>query len=231
MRQVVLDTETTGLDPATGDRIVEIGCVELLNTVPTGETFHVYLDPERDIPEEAFRVHGLSYEFLKGKPKFSEIAEDFLNFIVDSKLIIHNAEFDIKFLNSELKSCGLDLIGKHRVIDTLVLARRKHPGSSNSLDALCSRYKIDNSKRIRHGALLDAEILADVYVELNGGRQTILTLQSEVPTPQRETIITEALKSVRDEPLDSLLTDSEKTKHLEFMSSLGDKAFWRNHLA
>ncbi len=147
LRELILDTETTGLDPATGDRIVEIGCVEVVNSVATGETFHVYLDPERDMPEEAFRVHGLSREFLTGKPKFAEIADQFVSFIGDARLVIHNAEFDMKFLNAELRRCGFPSIAMDRVVDTLAIARRKHPGASNSLDALCSRYKIDNSKR------------------------------------------------------------------------------------
>ena len=231
MREIVLDTETTGLDPTTGDRIVEIGCVELFNTLPTGQTFHVYLDPERDVPEEAFRVHGLSYDFLKGKPKFKDVARDFLEFINNSNLIIHNADFDVKFLNAELASCGHSLIEKNRVIDTLAIARRKHPGSSNSLDALCSRYKIDNSRRTRHGALLDAEILADVYVELSGGRQTILTLQTEAPRAKHKIVQLHVAPAARDTPISPLLTNSEKLRHSEAVKSLGQKAFWSRHLS
>ena len=230
MREIVLDTETTGLDPASGDKIVEIGCVEIFNTIPTGQTFHVYLDPERDVPEEAFRVHGLSSEFLRGKKKFKDIAQEFLDFIVDSKLVIHNADFDMRFLNSELKSCGMEAIEKHRVVDTLVLARRKHPGSSNSLDALCSRYRIDNSKRTRHGALLDAEILADVYVELSGGRQKNLTLQSDAPRSPLREIDQVQEKLFREAPINSLLTGAEKTRHSELVKSLGEKSFWSKHL-
>jgi DNA polymerase-3 subunit epsilon len=231
VREIVLDTETTGLDPANGDRVVEIGCVELFNTVPTSRTFHVYLDPERDIPEEAFRVHGLSYEFLKGKPKFVEIAQNFLDFINDSRLVIHNAEFDIKFLNSELKRCKLEAIEKNRVVDTLALARRKHPGSSNNLDALCSRYKIDNSKRSKHGALLDAEILADVYIELIGGRQTTLTLQTASHPIQEDVIRPERALTKRNAPMTALLTATETQRHLNHLSGLGNKAFWRKHLS
>ena len=174
MREIILDTETTGLDPAKGHRIIEIGCVELLNAIPTGETFHVYIDPERDIPEEAFRVHGLSAEFLAGKPVFAKIAGDFLTFAGDAKIIAHNAEFDLRFLNAELALLDIEPIAGDRVIDTLALARRKFPGAANSLDALCVRYGIDTSRRTKHGALLDAEILAEVYAELTGGRQAHL---------------------------------------------------------
>ena len=171
MREIVFDTETTGLDPAAGHRIVEIGCVEILNTIPTGQTFHFYLDPERDMPEEAFRVHGLSTEFLTGKPKFAEIAEKFLAFVGDAMLVAHNAEFDLRFVNAELAALGHPLLGSDRIVDTLALARRRHPGAPNSLDALCLRYGIDTSRRTKHGALLDSEILAEVYAELTGGRR------------------------------------------------------------
>ena len=168
MREIVLDTETTGLDPAKGHRIIEIGCVELLNAIPTGETFHVYIDPERDIPEEAFRVHGISDDFLAGKPVFAKIAEEFLTFTSGAKIIAHNAEFDLRFLNAELALLDFAPIPADRVIDTLSLTRRKFPGSANSLDALCLRYGIDTSRRTKHGALLDAEILAEVYARIDG---------------------------------------------------------------
>jgi DNA polymerase-3 subunit epsilon len=230
VREIILDTETTGLDPASGDRIVEIGCVELLNSVSSGQTFHVYLDPERDVPEEAFRVHGLSTDFLKGKPKFVEVAESFINFIGDSPLIIHNADFDIKFLNSELKTCGLAQLSKTRVVDTLALARRKHPGASNSLDALCTRYKIDNSKRTKHGALLDAEILADVYIELTGGRQTTFALQSVKPSNAPLDFPTAKAPTPRAAPLPCLLSDEEARAHSTLVDGLGEKAFWRGFL-
>lgn len=176
MREIILDTETTGLSPANGDKIVEIGCVELINHLPTGNCFQKFLNPERDIPEEAIRIHGLTREFLKDKPVFSEIAEDFLEFIGDDTLIIHNADFDIKFLNAELAKAGFKPILMNRVIDTLALARKKFPGVPTSLDALCRRFNIDNSDRSLHGALLDSKLLAAVYLELIGGRQTGLEL-------------------------------------------------------
>jgi DNA polymerase-3 subunit epsilon len=179
MREIVLDTETTGLDPGQGHRIVEIGCVELLNAIPTGEAFHVYINPERDMPEEAFQVHGLSASFLADKPVFAEIAADFLKFISDTKIIAHNAEFDLRFLNAELALLGIAPIAGNRVIDTLAMARHKFPGAANSLDALCTRYGIDTSQRTKHGALLDAEILAEVYAELTGGRQADLVFDED----------------------------------------------------
>lgn len=224
-REIVLDTETTGLDPSTGDRIVEIGCVELINAVPSGRTFHVYIDPERDVPEEAFRVHGLSREFLTGKPRFHEIAEDFLAFVGDARLVIHNAEFDMKFINAELRRCQRDSLLMDRVLDTLALARRKHPGASNTLDALCARYKIDNSRRTKHGALLDAEILAEVYTELNGGRQTTLVLaSSEAARPVQ--ILSDVTVTQRPTPLRPFLDPQEAAAHRAFVSAMGDKAFW-----
>ena len=171
MREVVLDTETTGLDPDGGDRIVEIGGVELYNHMPTGKVYHQYINPERDMPEGAFAVHGLSSEFLSDKPVFKAIAQAFLDFVGDAKLVIHNASFDMKFLNAELKWIGSDPLPHAQAIDTLEIARRKFPGAQNSLDALCRRFGVDNSAREKHGALLDSEILAEVYLELIGGRQ------------------------------------------------------------
>lgn len=176
MREIVLDTETTGFDPATGDRLVEIGCLELENHIPTGRNFHRYLNPEREMPESAFRIHGLSSEFLADKPKFASLAEDFLTFIGADPLVIHNAEFDMKFINYELEKAGKRALPMQRAIDTVKIARTKFPGSPASLDALCKRFNIDNSNRTLHGALLDAQLLADVYLELLGGRQTGLTL-------------------------------------------------------
>src|SRR5207342_569254 len=170
MREIVLDTETTGLDPLRGDRLVEIGCIEIYNRMPTGQTFHRYINPERDMPAEAFAVHGLSAEFLAGKPLFHEVVEEFLAFIADAPLVIHNASFDISFINSELDRIKRQPILRDRLVDTLLLARRKHPGVSNRLDDLCSRYAIDNSRRTKHGALLDAELLAEVYIDLIGAR-------------------------------------------------------------
>lgn len=176
MREVVLDTETTGLDPARGDRIVEIGCVELVNHLPTGQIFHQYLNPERDMPEEAFRIHGLSSAFLEQHPVFAKTCDAFLAFLGDAPLIIHNAEFDLKFINAELARLKHPPIPLARAIDTVRLARQRFPGAQANLDALCRRFEIDNSNRTRHGALLDAELLADVYLELIGGRQPALAL-------------------------------------------------------
>jgi len=176
MREIVLDTETTGLDPSKGDRVVEIGCVETMHHIATGESFHVYINPERDMPVEAFNVHGLSEEFLSDKPVFEEILGDFMTFIGDSPLVIHNAEFDMKFLNSELKKLGRPMLDRDRAIDTVAMARRKFPGAQANLDALCRRFEIDLSRRDKHGALLDAELLADVYLQLCGGLQPGLEL-------------------------------------------------------
>ena len=183
MREIVLDTETTGFEPSEGDRIVEIGAVELFNHLPTGRTYHQYINPERNMPEAAFNVHGLSEEFLSNKPLFKDIAQDFIDFIKDSKLVIHNASFDMKFLNAELKWVNRPALPNNQAIDTLAIARRKFPGSPASLDALCRRFGIDNSSRTLHGALLDSEILAEVYLELVGGRQPDLVLSGpEVKT-------------------------------------------------
>lgn len=227
MREIILDTETTGLDPADGHRIVEIGCVELLNAIPTGETFHVYLDPERDMPEEAFRVHGLSAEFLAGKPVFAKIAEDFLKFTGDTKIIAHNAEFDVRFLNAELALLGLPPIVADRVIDTLALARRKFPGAANSLDALCARYGIDTARRTKHGALLDAEILAEVYAELSGGRQAHLAFGERAGSAGDggESFLTQ-----RPRPLAPRLSDEELTRHRAFVATLGAEPLWNIYL-
>lgn len=180
MREIVLDTETTGMDPATGDKLVEIGCVELENHIPTGRTYHQYINPERDVPAEAVAVHGLTAEKLKNEPTFGEIVGDFLDFIGDdSKLVIHNAEFDMKFINAELKTFGFLSVDNKRVVDTLMIARKKFPGSPANLDALCRRFNIDNSNRTLHGALLDSELLAEVYLELLGGRQRGLGIDTE----------------------------------------------------
>lgn len=188
MREIVLDTETTGIDPQDGHRVVEIGCVELINHVPTGRVFHRYINPERDMPMEAFAVHGLSTEFLADKPVFAELAAEFLDFIGEATLVIHNAEFDIRFLNAELDRLGLPRLGMDRVVDTLALARKRYPGAPASLDALCRRFEIGNSGRSLHGALLDAQLLAEVYLELLGGRQPTLVLAVETgagPTVMR----------------------------------------------
>jgi DNA polymerase-3 subunit epsilon len=176
LREIVLDTETTGLDPLTGHRLVEIGCIELDRYLPTGNNFHRYVNPERDMPEEAFRVHGLSADFLSDKPIFAEIVADFLDFIGDSRLIIHNAEFDMRFINAELARLGFPVLPMSRSVDTVAMARKRFPGAQVNLDALCRRFEVDNSKRTHHGALLDAELLADVYLHLLGGRQPGLEL-------------------------------------------------------
>ncbi|MBX3512456.1 MAG: DNA polymerase III subunit epsilon [Xanthobacteraceae bacterium] len=229
MREIVFDTETTGFDPSTGDRVVEIGCVELLNRIPTGATFHAYINPERDMPPQAEAVHGLSEEFLKDKPKFAEVAEAFLEFIGgDSKLVAHNAGFDMTFIDFELKKCGLVPPTRDRVIDTLTLARRKHPGGGNKLDDLCARYGIDNSRRTKHGALLDAELLAEVYAELAGGRQARLGLVTEV---REELTITVAASASRQSRQISLLSETERSEHRKFVSTLGEKAVWLDYLS
>ena len=222
MREIVLDTETTGLDPASGHRIVEIGAVELLNAIPTGHSYHVYLDPERDMPEEAFRVHGLSLEFLTGKPLFSAICAELVEFLGDAKIVAHNAEFDMRFLNAELARLDLSPIGSHRVIDTLALARRKFPGASNSLDALCLRFGVDASRRTRHGALLDAEILAEVYAELCGGRQAALVFGGFGASTRGS----ELLLSRRPAPLAPIISEAELGAHQAFVEGLGAKAIW-----
>jgi DNA polymerase-3 subunit epsilon len=226
MREIVIDTETTGLDPTNGHRIVEIGCVELFNAIPTGQTFHTYLDPERDMPDEAFRVHGLSAEFLASKPKFAEIVERFLAFLGEAALIAHNAEFDMRFINAELAAQGYVAIGFERVVDTLALARRRHPGVPNSLDALCQRYGIDASRRSKHGALLDAEILAEVYAELTGGRQASFALQTIGVARANDG---GAARLIRPAALAPLIDAAELAAHAAFIARLGQKAIWRNY--
>jgi DNA polymerase-3 subunit epsilon len=186
MREIVFDTETTGLNPAGGDRMVEIGCIEIVNRVETGRHYHAYFYPERDMPFEAEMVHGLTSAFLSDKPLFSEKAEELLDFIEDSPLVAHNASFDFGFLNFELERCGQPPVSIHRMVDTLTLSRSKHPGAKHSLDALCMRFGIDRSQRIKHGALLDAQLLAQVYVELTGGRQIGLGLVAEAGTVSLE---------------------------------------------
>jgi len=227
MREVVLDTETTGLDPAQGHRLVEIACVEVQDYVPTGRTFHSYLDPERDVPEEAYRIHGLSRNFLAGKPQFRQVYVEFLEFVDESRLVIHNAEFDMKFVNAELQSIGVAAIPMDRAFDTLAYARRKFPGASNSLDALCARFRIDNSKRTRHGALLDAEILAEVYIELMGGRQTALELAVNVT---KKASIAPSSIAVRQGRLRSSLDAVSMNEHESLRMALGPEALWRRYV-
>lgn len=230
MREIVLDTETTGLDPNQGHRLVELGCVELINRIPTGATFHAYIDPERDVPAEAFAIHGLSTEFLKGQKRFAEIVDDFLAFIADAPLVIHNAGFDHAFLCAELKRIERELIARDRLVDTLILARRKHSAGPYNLDALCSRYGIDNSRRTKHGALLDAEILAEVYLELIGGRQAQLVL-AESGAPRANGADRAAAVRARPIALAPRISEAEQAAHREFVASLGENALWRGYLS
>jgi len=225
LREIVLDTETTGLDPDTGDRIVEIGALELLHHVPTGRTFHVYLNPERPMPREAFEVHGLGDDFLRDKALFAAVAADFLEFIGDARLVIHNAGFDMKFLNAELTRHGHPLLSFSRVVDTLAMARTRFPGAPASLDALCRRFGIDNSARTLHGALLDSEILAEVYLELIGGRQPGLALAGGTRTASGSDRGTALPR--RPKPLPPRLTPEERTAHAAFVDAMGELALWR----
>lgn len=227
MREIVLDTETTGMDPSTGDRLVEIGCVELMNHVPTGKHLHLYLNPEREVPAEAVAVHGLTYEFLKKQPTFSEVVDQFINFIGEDALVIHNAEFDVKFLNAELRTLGFPALQMRRVIDTVQMARRKFPGSPASLDALCRRFSIDASERTLHGALLDSELLAAVYLELLGGRQHGLTLD----TPPLKSVMQEPGVLAHDTKLPRPLrvfspSPEEEAAHAAMVDKLKD-AIWK----
>jgi DNA polymerase-3 subunit epsilon len=228
MREIVFDTETTGLNPLQGDRLVEIGCIELLNRIPTGNTFHRYLNPERDMPAEAFAVHGLSAEFLRAHPLFVSVVDEFLDFIGDAPLVAHNGFFDLGFINAELGRVQKQLIGRERIVDTLLLARRKHPGGNNKLDDLCARYKIDNSRRTKHGALLDAELLAEVYIELTGARQALLGLASVTIAATRGG--QQAALRPRPEPLPSPITDAERDAHRAFVATLGENPVWRKYL-
>ena len=224
-REVVLDTETTGLSPVTGDRIVEIGAVELLNHIPTGRHVHIYLNPERDMPEEAFRVHGLSAEFLADKPKFAEKVDELLEFIDGATLVIHNAPFDMGFLNHELERIGRPRL-TNEVIDTVMVARHRHPGARVSLDALCKHYGIDNAKRVLHGALLDSEILADVYLELIGGKQVSLALVAETNF-QAGVTVQRAPARQRPTPLARRISETEIEAHFTFIAAFGDDALWK----
>lgn len=227
MREIVLDTETTGFEPTEGDRIVEIGAVELFNHMPTGRTYHQYINPERPMPKAAFEVHGLGDDFLRDKPVFRAIAQDFLDFVGSDKMVIHNASFDMKFLNYELAAVGLPKLPNTQALDTLALARQKFPGSPSSLDALCRRFGVDNSSREKHGALLDSEILAEVYLELIGGRQPDFALSSD--SNQNRTVEdtnSDWRPSPRPTPLPSRLTTAESDAHAAFVAKLGDAAIW-----
>jgi DNA polymerase-3 subunit epsilon len=225
MREIVLDTETTGLDPTAGHRLVEIGCVELINHLSSGRVFHVYINPDRDMPEEAFKIHGLSEEFLRQQPGFGQVAEDFLNFIEDSPLVIHNADFDMKFLNWELKALGHPVLPRERAIDTVAMARRRFPGSPANLDALCRRFAIDNAARTKHGALLDAELLAEVYLELIGGREPGLALAATAGKEAGAALIARQERAARP-PRPHAPSDSELAAHAEFVGQL-TKPLWQ----
>ena len=227
MREIVMDTETTGLSPDEGDRIVEIGGVELVNHLPTGRTYHQYINPERSMPNEAFQVHGLGDDFLRDKPVFARIADDFLDFVGDAKLVIHNASFDMMFLNAELKWMGKPPLPMSQAVDTLDIARRKFPGAQASLDALCKRFGVDNSAREKHGALLDSEILAEVYLELLGGRQQGLILDAKSAARDGETPDAEWTAPARPRPLAPRLSEEERAAHAAFVEEIGEGALWR----
>lgn len=225
MREISLDTETTGLDPKDGHRIVEIGCVEIIDKVKTGNVFHIYINPERDMPEGAFKVHGISEEFLQDKPKFAEIAQDFIDFVKDTNLVIHNAAFDMKFINFELRQCGLEIIERRFVKDSLIMARNKYPGAKNSLDALCKRFKIDLSRREKHGALLDADLLADVYVELLGGNQRSLFEEKKEQKKTEELIISKQnIKKLESRNFKA--SDHDLEQHKEFITKNFNNNLW-----
>jgi DNA polymerase-3 subunit epsilon len=229
VREIVLDTETTGLDPFQGHRVVEIGCIELVNRIPTGQSFHCYLNPERDVPAEALAIHGLSTDFLKDKPFFTEVVEELIAFIGDAPLVAHNAMFDLGFLNAELERAGKMLMPRERAVDTLLLARRKYPGAPNRLDDLCARYGIDNSHRTKHGALLDAELLAEVYLELIGARQAQLVLV-EIGAEAIGAAVGPVIVRARPQPLVLRLSADECEAHLAFVATLGESVIWRDYL-
>jgi DNA polymerase-3 subunit epsilon len=229
LREIVFDTETTGLDPYQGHRLIEIGCYELLNRIPSGQTFHRYLNPERDVPSEAVAIHGITGEQLKDKPLFTEIADDLLDFIADAPLVAHNAMFDLGFLNAELERAGKALVARERLIDTLLLARRKHPGVSNRLDDLCQRYGIDNSRRTKHGALLDAELLAEVYLELIGARQAQLGLVEAAAGGRRGARVEVVAVRTRPMPLAPRVSAEEREAHAAFIAALGAGAIWQEY--
>ncbi len=225
MREIILDTETTGLDPAGGHRIVEIGCIELINCIPTGREWHRHINPERDVPRSAFEVHGLSFEFLSGKPRFGELADDLLTFIEGGMLVMHNAPFDYGFLNAELERVGRPALRWEFVVDTLAIARRRHPGSPCSLDALCKRYGVNLSERVKHSALLDCRLLAAVYVELVGGHQTRLEFATNGVDAGSMQVMAEGARS-RSHELPARLTEAEDAAHRAFVASLGDEVVW-----
>ena len=226
MREIVLDTETTGLSHDNGDRVVEIGCVELINHVPTSNTFQVYLNPEKQMDPGAEKVHGLTNEFLVDKPKFIDVADDFLSFIGSSTLVAHNADFDVGFLNSELSRAKKEKIKTNRVVDTLKIARTKYPGARNSLDALCKRFSIDNSNRELHGALLDSELLAEVYLELVGGKEPNLELSSITRSPVNRINKSYISQLSRKKKLKPRISEADEKNHKEFLSSFPKQSIW-----
>jgi DNA polymerase III subunit epsilon len=232
MREIVLDTETTGLRPEDGERVIEIGAVELVNRFPTGEYFHVYINPQgRQVHPDALRVHGITDAFLADKPDFSVVAPSFLAFIQDAHLVAHNASFDMAFINAELARLGYPKIGAESVVDTLMLARRKHPMGPNSLDALCARYNIDNSRRTRHGALLDSELLAEVYLELTGGRQAVLVLEEEIVVTETAAANMDGLQiRSRRQPLEPRVTEVELREHIAFLEAFEEEPIWRRYV-
>ncbi len=224
-REVVFDTETTGFDYAKGDRLVEIGAVELINHIPTGVTYHQYINPEREVPEEVVKVHGLTYEFLKDYPTFDKVASEWLDFVGDAVLVAHNASFDMNFVNYELKQIGLPEMGWDKCVDTLEIARLLFPGARCSLDALCKRFEIDNSSRTFHGALLDAQLLAEVYLELLGGKEPSLLLDAKKEKKQAASVVDAGTKNYR-EPRLFPVSDEETARHNEFLESKIKDALW-----
>ncbi|MGO8737938.1 DNA polymerase III subunit epsilon [Rhodoblastus sp.] len=227
LREIVIDTETTGLDASAGDRIVEIAALELLNGVKSENRFHYYINPDREIPDSAFRVHGISNDMVADKPRFSEVVEEFISFIGSDPIVAHNAEFDLAFINAELRRIGRAALEQNPVVDTLALARKKFPAQSNSLDALCNRFGVDRSRRVKHGALVDAEILSEVYAELRGGRQTTLTLQVERKMTVQASVRDLVLR--RPSELPSALAESEQEEHRALVRELGGQALWERY--
>ncbi len=233
MREIILDTETTGLNPNGGDRLIEIGCIELVNRIPSGREFHRFINPQRDVPAEAEAIHGLSTAFLRDKPLFADVAGEFLEFIAQDAIVIHNAAFDVGFLNFELGRLSLGPITMDRVTCTLQLAKRRHPAGPNSLDALCKRYGIDNSKRTKHGALVDSLLLAEVYIELLGVRQAAFIdfAAASAPLGAEAAPLQRGRAAQRPAPLSSRLTAADAAAHAAFVDTLGEKAIWRRFFA
>ncbi len=228
LREIVFDTETTGLDASNGDRLIEIGCIEIVNRIPTGREFHRYLNPERQVHPDAVAIHGLTDEFLRDKPRFAEVVDEFVAFIADAPLVAHNGMFDLGFINAELERVSRAPLSVSRIVDTLALARRRHPAGPNTLDALCKRYGIDLSQRTKHGALLDSTLLAGVYVELLGERQAALVFGANGAAGVARAQVAQAIR--RPEPLPPLLSPEEEAAHLEFVKTLGAEPVWLEYL-